>query len=92
MDFQRTVQDFIIKNKDIIQPVKDTIYKSLLHEDIREFEDWESNAALGDHSGHFSNCMIYNNYMITSLDYLRSKEYTKFFDALDATGGYFYQK
>lgn len=47
---------------------------------------------LGDHSGHYSNCMIYNNYMIISLDFLRSKEYNLFFDALDSSGGFFYEQ
>ncbi|KAI8090469.1 nucleotide-diphospho-sugar transferase, partial [Thamnidium elegans] len=44
------------------------------------------------YAGYFSNCMIYNNFMITSLDFLRSEEYNAFFDALDRAGGFFYQR
>lgn len=45
-----------------------------------------------DYVGEFTSCMIYNNFAIYSLEYLRSKEYQKFFEALDTTGGFFYNK
>ncbi|OAD01869.1 glycosyltransferase family 15 protein, partial [Mucor lusitanicus CBS 277.49] len=74
------------------------------HENLDEFFDVvngfigsrnkpiDPNNPLGEHSGHFTNCMIYNNFAIFSLQFLRSKEYTKYFDELDASGGFFYHR
>ncbi|KAG2201256.1 hypothetical protein INT47_006759, partial [Mucor saturninus] len=84
--FEPVVKAFIRRNKRLIQPVQNSVYNALL--DGEEFEPNE----LGDYGGHYSNCMIYNNFMIISLDFLRSKEYNMFFDALDSSGGFFYEK
>ncbi|CEP07838.1 hypothetical protein [Parasitella parasitica] len=82
---------FIIENKDIIQPTSRSIFKGLLNEDSRHKQMDPSNP-LGEYNGHFSNCMIYNNFAIYSLQFLKSKEYSKYFDELDASGGFFYHK
>ncbi|GAA5808577.1 hypothetical protein MFLAVUS_001968 [Mucor flavus] len=84
-----TVKEFIIQHKSMLQPVSKSIYKALLHKSDKKPDN--SNP-LGEYDGRFSNCMIFNNFMITSLDFLRSKEYNMFFDALDRSGGFFYQR
>ncbi|KAI8083406.1 nucleotide-diphospho-sugar transferase [Gilbertella persicaria] len=89
--FQESVFEFIKENKGILKPVNKSIYKALLNDQSRYQSPNPSNP-LGEYNGHFSNCMVYNNFMIASLDFLRSKEYTKYFDALDMSGGFFYQK
>lgn len=89
--FFDVLNDFIIDNKDMLQPTSKSIFKALLHENGRNKPVDPSNP-LGEYSGHFSNCMIYNNFAIFSLQFLRSKEYTKYFDELDASGGFFYHK
>ncbi|KAI7902491.1 nucleotide-diphospho-sugar transferase [Cokeromyces recurvatus] len=91
-EFQETVHKFIVEHKNIIQPVNRTIYKALLNSETRFKQIEDGNDLLGEYSGHFSNCMFYNNYMIFSLDFLRSKEYTLFFEELDKTGGFLYHK
>jgi len=37
-------------------------------------------------------CHFWSNFEIASLDYLRSREYQEFFDYLDKTGGFFYER
>ncbi|KAI8976115.1 nucleotide-diphospho-sugar transferase [Pilobolus umbonatus] len=74
--FEYLVKKFIVQNKDIVLPVKDTIYEALLNGD----------------DAYFSNCHIWNNYMVVSLSFLRSREYMKFFDYLDSYGGFLYER
>lgn len=81
-------KNFIRKHKNILQPVSDGIYKALIHEGT----DIDGSGTLGQYDGQYTNCMIYNNFMIVSLDFLRSKEYNLYFDELDASGGFFYQR
>ncbi|KAK4520605.1 uncharacterized protein ATC70_006483 [Mucor velutinosus] len=90
-EFFNVVNGFIVDNKDMLQPTSKSIFKGLLHEESRKRPVDPSNP-LGEHIGHFTNCMIYNNFAIFSLQFLRSKEYTKYFDELDASGGFFYHK
>ena len=47
---------------------------------------------LGLRTGHWSNCMISNTFSIVSLNFLRSKDYNTYFDALDKSGGFFYER
>ncbi|KAI9469689.1 MAG: nucleotide-diphospho-sugar transferase [Benjaminiella poitrasii] len=91
-EFHETVHKFIINHKNIIQPVSKSIYKALLNTETRFKSIDNKSDPLGEYSGHFSNCMMYNNFMIFSLEFLRSMEYTIFFDELDRTGGFFYHK
>ncbi|KAI8138986.1 nucleotide-diphospho-sugar transferase [Fennellomyces sp. T-0311] len=42
----------------------------------------------GDYNGNH----IWNNFMIISLDFLRSQEYRRFFQYLDSAGGFFYER
>ncbi|KAL7314967.1 hypothetical protein PS15m_006480 [Mucor circinelloides] len=85
------LDNFIINNKNILQPTSKSIFKGLLQEESRN-KPLDANNPLGEHSGHFTNCMIYNNFAIFSLQFLRSKEYTRYFDDLDASGGFLYHK
>lgn len=87
---EHTVKHFISENQDIVVPVKNSMYRALLNKEGIT-ESMKGKGGLGEHSGSWSNCMISNNFMVISLDFLRSKEYTTFFDALDASGGFFYE-
>ncbi|KAI8347342.1 nucleotide-diphospho-sugar transferase [Blakeslea trispora] len=89
--FQDQVIEFIQQNKDMIVPTNKSIYKALLNEATRNMPSNPSDP-ISEYQGHFSNCMIYNSFTIASLDFLRSKKYTKFFEALDLSGGFFYHK
>lgn len=40
----------------------------------------------------YNGCHIWNNFMIVSLEFLRSPAYTEFFRYLDETGGFFYER
>lgn len=84
--FEPTVKNFIRKHKQLLQPIEKSIFRALLDDQILK------DSTLGDYAGHYSNCMIYNNFMIVSLSFLRSKEYNMFFDELDASGGFFYER
>jgi alpha 1,2-mannosyltransferase len=90
-DFYPTVAQFIKENKQMLQPVSDSMYKGLLTRESRH-QTVDERDPIGEYRGEFTNCMIYNNLAIYSLNYLRSKEYTKFFESLDRTGGFFYHK
>jgi hypothetical protein len=93
-DFDPTVKAFIRSHKEKLVPVKYSIYKSLLNDhSLRDPNKYrKEDPSLGDWAGAYSNCMINNNFMIISLDFLRSKEYNLYFDELDVTGGFFYQR
>lgn len=90
-EFNDVLNAFITDNKDIIQPTSKSIFKGLFNDESRR-KQIDTNNALGEYNGHFSNCAINNNYAIFSLRFLKSKEYTKYFDELDASGGFFYHK
>lgn len=75
----------------MLVPVKNSIYRALLNKKGLE-KSQAGKGLLGEYSGHWSNCMISNNYMVFSLDFLRSKKYNAYFDALDASGGFFYER
>lgn len=91
VDFHETVNRFILENKSILQPVGESIYKGFLNDASRNAAI-DINDPLGEYAGEYSNCMMYNNFAIYSLKYLRSPEYVKFFDYLDQSGGFFYHK
>lgn len=91
-EFHETVERFMLENKSILQPADQSIFRGLLDHASRHQQEIDKNDPLGEYRGHFSNCMIYNNFAIYSLKYLRSPEYTKFFDYLDQSGGFFYHK
>lgn len=93
-EFDPTVKKFIRDHKDLLVPIKNSIYRSLLNDDSVEnpAKYRADDLALGEYAGAYSNCMIYNNFMIVSLDFFRSKEYNLYFDELDATGNFFYQR
>lgn len=42
--------------------------------------------------GSYNGCHFWSNFEIASLDFLRSKEYLKYFDFLDRAGGFFYER
>ena len=42
--------------------------------------------------GSFNNCHFWSNFEIGSLDFLRSEKYLKYFEYLDKTGGFFYER
>lgn len=42
--------------------------------------------------GTFNRKHIWNNFMIISLDFMRSKEYRAFYEHLEHTGGFFYER
>lgn len=43
-------------------------------------------------NGRFNGCHIWNNFMIISLEFLRSEEYIDLFQYLDTSGGFFYER
>ncbi|KAJ7754639.1 glycosyltransferase family 15 protein [Mycena maculata] len=45
-----------------------------------------------DRGGTYSRCHFWSNFEIASLDFWRSEAYSTFFDYLDATGGFYYER
>lgn len=43
-------------------------------------------------NGRFNGCHFWNNFMIASLDFLRSDDYNDLFHYLDTSGGFFYER
>ena len=41
---------------------------------------------------NYNNNQIWNNFMIISLDFMRSPEYQRFFHHMDIAGGFFYER
>ena len=70
------VKVFIGMNPESILPVSSTILLWML--DIN--------------TGTFNGNHFWNNFMIISLDFMRSKEYRAFFEYLEHTGGFFYER
>lgn len=70
------VKEFIETNPDSILPISSTILPWMLDDAGTTFN--------GNH--------IWNNFMIISLEFLRSKEYRAFFDYIERTGGFFYER
>ncbi|KAI0861234.1 glycolipid 2-alpha-mannosyltransferase-domain-containing protein [Xylaria cubensis] len=75
---------FIKKNKDMIH--QDADYDWLLHdplqgEDVLHFDHLE-----------YNNCQFYSNFEVGSLAFFRSKEHTAYFEHIDKTGGFYYER
>ena len=49
--------------------------------------DWLYNS-----EGEYTNCHFWSNFEIGNLNFFRSKEYNDFFNYLDRTGGFFYER
>lgn len=41
---------------------------------------------------HYNNCQFYSNFEIGALDFFRSKEHQSYFEHLDRSGGFFYER
>ncbi|KKA28891.1 hypothetical protein TD95_004154 [Thielaviopsis punctulata] len=55
--------------------------------------DGNSMGFLSDDGGEtYNRCHFWSNFEIGSLSWLRSKQYTDFFDSLDQDGGFFYER
>ncbi|KAI1742980.1 glycolipid 2-alpha-mannosyltransferase-domain-containing protein [Xylaria scruposa] len=91
---------FIKKNKDMIH--KDADYDWLLHsplqgEDIVHAsslpseDDDEDNKKDFDHL-QYNNCQFYSNFEVGSLAFFRSKEHRAYFEHIDKTGGFYYER
>lgn len=50
--------------------------------------EWISN----DNGDTYNGCHFWSNFEIASLDFWRSEAYTKYFEALDKAGGFFYER
>jgi alpha 1,2-mannosyltransferase len=93
VDFEKHIKQFILDNKRLIQPLKNSIYPALLHDKTKKDGlDSSVEERLGEYSGKTSNCYIFNNFMITSLSFLRSNSYRLLFEYMDDTGGFFYER
>lgn len=44
------------------------------------------------HSNGYSTCHFWSNFEIADLDFWRSEKYQKYFDHLDQSGGFFYER
>lgn len=45
-----------------------------------------------DQYGHFSGCHFWTNFELANLNFFRSEVYQKYFDYLDSTGNFFYER
>ncbi|OTA61542.1 glycosyltransferase family 15 protein [Hypoxylon sp. EC38] len=83
---------FIDRNEELID--EDADFNWLLHtaedrdETIRPNTGGEEAAS----DGEYNNCQFYSNFEIGSLDFFRSKEHRAYFDHLDRSGGFYYER
>ncbi|KAL0094142.1 nucleotide-diphospho-sugar transferase [Phycomyces blakesleeanus] len=93
LNFWRVVREYIEYNKQSILPSNQTIYPWILDRNIKD-EAYISTlqSQMGEYWGEFNECVVWNNFIIVSLDFLRSKPYTEFFHYMDKTGGFFYER
>ncbi|KAI9020844.1 nucleotide-diphospho-sugar transferase [Phycomyces nitens] len=92
-NFWRVVRTYIEKNKESILPSNQTIYPWILDRNIPdETYAFALQGQMGEYWGEFNECVVWNNFMIVSLEFLRSKPYTMFFHHMDKTGGFFYER
>ncbi|KAI7863467.1 nucleotide-diphospho-sugar transferase [Spinellus fusiger] len=82
----QAVQSFMNENRRDVYPLDQTIYPWVM-----ELDREKKAQALQQPINSASHCMAVNNFMIASLDFLRSKAYKDFFHSLDMTGGFFYE-
>ncbi|KAI9353170.1 nucleotide-diphospho-sugar transferase, partial [Pilaira anomala] len=71
-----TTKSFMAQNEDLINRSKDGLLS------------WLTDDGFETYNG----CHFWSNFEIGSLDFFRSERYLKFFDHLDATGGFFYER
>lgn len=45
-----------------------------------------------DHGANYNLCHFWSNFELASLDFFRSKEYQNYFDYIDSTGGFWYER
>lgn len=73
----KTVLAFIRERPDVVTPQR---FKDSLH--------WLS----WDHGESYNLCHFWSNFEIASLDFFRGEAYEAFFEYLDKTGGFFYER
>ncbi|KAL4875973.1 nucleotide-diphospho-sugar transferase [Aspergillus karnatakaensis] len=70
----------------------DTV-KGFMQEHPEHIAEGNSMRFLSDDGGYSYNlCHFWSNFEIGSLDWLRSKQYVDYFDALDRQGGFYYER
>ncbi|KAI8994536.1 nucleotide-diphospho-sugar transferase [Pilobolus umbonatus] len=72
----KTTQDFMDEYPDYVYKGKDSLFP------------WLSDT----NSATYNGCHFWSNFEIGSLDFFRSERYIKFFEYLDAKGGFFYER
>ncbi|KAH8921868.1 glycosyltransferase family 15 protein [Atractiella rhizophila] len=73
-----TVQDFLRQHKEYI--VKDNSLKFIMDDDNKGID------------GEYNLCHFWTNFEIADADFWRSKPYQDFFEHLDKSGGFFYER
>ncbi|KAI1856031.1 hypothetical protein JX265_011928 [Neoarthrinium moseri] len=88
--WERT-QTFKRYNPDMVNPEADMRW--LLHQTAEP--DRMVRSGSGYHAGRgdqYNNCQFYSNFEVGSLDFFRSKEHQAYFQHLDKSGGFFYER
>lgn len=83
---------FIERNEDLID--EDADWNWLLHtaDDSDDVVRPHTGAKESMSDGEYNNCQFYSNFEIGSLNFFRSKEHRAYFDHLDKSGGFYYER
>ncbi|KAH9907162.1 glycolipid 2-alpha-mannosyltransferase-domain-containing protein [Xylariomycetidae sp. FL2044] len=93
--WERT-QTFIKKNRDMVHEQADLDW--LLHPaEVAEPQPQETDQSSATHKltakdVEYNNCQFYSNFEVGSLNFFRSNEHRAYFDHIDKTGGFYYER
>ncbi|GME82227.1 unnamed protein product [Ambrosiozyma monospora] len=86
--FTISIYEFELTIESLWGHVKEFIQKNPQYLDKNNFMDFLSN----DGGDSYNLCHFWSNFEIADMDFWRSEAYTKFFNYLDSTGGFFYER
>lgn len=88
---------FIKNNRDMIH--EDADYDWLLHDPLQGEDVLRTSQVPGEDDDskdfdrlEYNNCQFYSNFEVGSLAFFRSKEHRAYFEHLDKTGGFYYER
>lgn len=82
LDDARSFASLWLKTKEFVHNFPDLVHP---HADLAWLID-------SGNAGEYNNCQFFSNFEIGSLDFFRGEANTKYFDFLDQSGGFFYER